>query len=66
MRKGARLLNTLFDEKRLSKLIANLDILTGVPANILDVTGRDIRLFSGHPPFCRRSEERRVGKECRL
>ena len=51
-------MNTLFDEKRLSKLIANLDILTGVPANILDVTGRDIRLF--------RSEERRVGKECRL
>ena len=51
--KGARLLNTLFDEKRLSRLIANLDILTGVPANILDVTGRDIRLFSGHPPFCR-------------
>lgn len=46
-------MNTLFDEKRLSKLIANLDILTGVPANILDVTGRDIRLFSGHPPFCK-------------
>lgn len=46
-------MNTLFDEKRLRKLIANLDTLTGVPANILDVTGRDIQLFSGHPPFCR-------------
>lgn len=46
-------MNTLFDEKRLRKLIANLDILTGVPANILDTQGRDIQLFSGHPPFCR-------------
>ena len=46
-------MNTLFDEKRLRKLIANLNILTGVPANILDIQGRDIQLFSGHPPFCR-------------
>lgn len=46
-------MNTLFDETRLRRLIANLDTLTGVPANILDVTGRDIQLFSGHPPFCR-------------
>ncbi len=46
-------MNTLFDEKRLRKLIANLDVLTSVPANILDVSGRDIQLFSGHPPFCK-------------
>ena len=45
-------MNTLFDEKRLRKLIANLQILTGVPANILDADGRDIYLFGGHPPFC--------------
>ena len=45
-------MNTLFDEKRLRKLIANLQILTGVPANILDTDGRDIYLFGGHPPFC--------------
>lgn len=46
-------MNILFDEERLRKLIANLNILTGVPANILDMTGRDINLFRGHPPFCR-------------
>lgn len=46
-------MNTLFDEKGLRKLIANLKILTGIPANILDPEGRDINLFRGHPPFCR-------------
>lgn len=46
-------MNILFDEERLRKLIANLNILTGVPANILDLSGRDINLFRGHPPFCR-------------
>ena len=50
---GAAQVNTLFDEKRLRRLIANLHLLTGVPANILDTQGRDIQLFSGHPPFCR-------------
>ena len=29
-------MNILFDEERLRKLIANLNILTGLPANILD------------------------------
>ena len=46
-------MNIRFDEERLRKLIANLNILTGVPANILDLSGRDINLFRGHPPFCR-------------
>lgn len=46
-------LNILFDEEQLRRLIANLKILTGVPANILDPEGRDINLFRGHPPFCR-------------
>lgn len=46
-------MNTLFDEKRLRKLIANLSILTGVPANILDTQGLDRYLFGGHPPFCK-------------
>lgn len=46
-------MNTLFDEKQLRKLIANLDILTGLPANILDTQGKDLCLFSGHPPFCK-------------
>ena len=46
-------MNILFDEEQLRKLIANLKILTGLPANILDPEGRDINLFRGHPPFCR-------------
>ncbi|MCI9119999.1 MAG: helix-turn-helix domain-containing protein [Oscillibacter sp.] len=46
-------MNIRFDEERLRKLIANLNILTGLPANILDPEGRDINLFRGHPPFCR-------------
>ena len=46
-------MNILFDEDQLRRLIANLKILTGVPANILDPEGRDINLFRGHPPFCR-------------
>lgn len=46
-------MNILFDEEQLRKLIANLKILTGVPANILDPEGRDINLLQGHPPFCR-------------
>ena len=40
-------MNILFDEERLRKLIANLNILTGLPANILDPKGRDINLFKG-------------------
>ena len=46
-------MNTHFDEKRLRRLIANLSVLTGVPANILDTEGRDRYLFGGHPPFCK-------------
>ena len=46
-------MNILFDEEQLRKLIANLIVLTGLPANILDPEGRDINLFRGHPPFCR-------------
>ena len=41
--------NTLFDEEQLRRLIANLKILTGVPANILDPEGRAINdLPEGH------------------
>lgn len=56
-------MNTLFDEKRLRKLIANLTILTGVPANILDAQGRDIYLFGGHPPFCKAVNANAEGHE---
>ncbi|MCI9156573.1 MAG: helix-turn-helix domain-containing protein [Lawsonibacter sp.] len=56
-------MNTLFDEEQLRKLIANLKILTGVPANILDPEGRDINLFRGHPPFCRAINDLPEGHE---
>ncbi len=57
------LLDILFDEEQLRKLIANLNILTGLPANILDPEGRDINLFRGHPPFCRRLNDLPEGHE---
>lgn len=56
-------MNVLFDEEQLRKLIANLNILTGVPANILDPEGRDINLFQGHPPFCRAINDLPEGHE---
>ena len=54
-------MNTLFDEKRLRRLIANLNILTGVPANILDAQGRDRYLFGGHPPLLQGGQRRPGG-----
>lgn len=45
-------MNTIYNEERLRRLISNLNTLTGVPANILDTQGRDVHMFSGHPPFC--------------
>ena len=56
-------MNTLFDEEQLRKLIANLNILTGLPANILDPEGRDINLLQGHPPFCRAVNDLPEGHE---
>ena len=56
-------MNILFDEEGLRKLIANLNILTGLPANILDPEGRDINLFRGHPPFCRMLNDLPEGHE---
>lgn len=56
-------MNILFDEEQLRRLIANLKILTGVPANILDPEGRDINLFRGHPPFCRMVNDLPEGHE---
>ena len=56
-------MNILFDEEQLRRLIANLKILTGLPANILDPDGRDINLFRGHPPFCRMINDLPEGHE---
>lgn len=46
-------MDILFDEEQLLKLVTNLYVLTGLTANILDPTGRDIHLFKDHPPFCK-------------
>ena len=56
-------MNILFDEEQLRQLITNLNILTGLPANILDPEGRDINLFQGHPPFCRKINDLPEGHE---
>ncbi len=56
-------MNIFFDEERLRKLIANLNTLTGLPANILDPEGRDFNLFRGHPPFCRMLNDLPEGHE---
>lgn len=56
-------MNTLFDEDQLRQLTSNLNILTGLPANILDPEGRDINLFQGHPPFCRMINDLPEGHE---
>ncbi|MGM9661777.1 MAG: PocR ligand-binding domain-containing protein [Oscillospiraceae bacterium] len=48
-------MNILFNDDRLLRLITNLQTLTGIRANILDVNGKDIHLnISDHKSFCRR------------
>lgn len=47
-------MNVLFDQEQLTRLISNLQTLTGIRANILDGSGRDICLTSGHSSFCER------------
>ena len=56
-------MNILFDEEQLRKLVANLKVLTGLPANILDPEGRDINLFRGHPPCCKMINDLPEGHE---
>ena len=46
-------MDILFDEKRLTQLVTNLYVLTGITANILDPQGMDIHLLQEQPPFCR-------------
>ena len=47
-------MNVLLDQEQLTRLISNLQTLTGIRANILDASGRDICLTSGHSSFCER------------
>lgn len=45
-------MNIVFDHKRLLQLITSLYTLTGIRANIFDLSGRDICLSDDHAPFC--------------
>ena len=45
-------MNILFNNDRLLRLITNLYTLTGIRANIFDLSGKDICLTQGHMPFC--------------
>ncbi|MGN0982423.1 MAG: PocR ligand-binding domain-containing protein [Candidatus Limivicinus sp.] len=45
-------MNVLFNSNRLSELLNNLQLLTGIWVNIFDADGKDIRLFGNATPFC--------------
>lgn len=45
-------MNILYNNDRLLRLITNLYTLTGIRANIFDLSGKDICLTQGHMPFC--------------
>ena len=45
-------MNILFNNDQLLRLITNLYTLTGIRANIFDLSGKDICLTQGHMPFC--------------
>ncbi len=46
-------MNILFNNDRLQRLIGNLHTLTGIWANIFDISGKDIQISGEHNPFCR-------------
>lgn len=45
-------MNTVFDHEKLLQLITNLYTLTGIRANIFDLSGKDICLSDDRAPFC--------------
>ena len=47
-------MNILFHNDELLRLITNLYTLTGIRANIFDLSGKDICLDDEHMPFCAR------------
>ena len=61
-------MNVLFNSSRISELLNNLQMLTGVWVNIFDAAGRDIKLFGNATAFCRHiqgsSEGRLRFEEC--
>lgn len=46
-------MNVLFNSNRLSELLNNLQLLTGIWVNIFDAGGRDIKLSGDSAGFCR-------------
>lgn len=66
-RKGITV-NVLFNSSRLSELLNNLQMLTGVWVNIFDADGKDIKLFGIATSFCRHIQStpdgRRRCEEC--
>jgi len=46
--------NVLFNSSRLSELLNNLKLLTGIWVNIFDANGRDIKLSGNSTDFCQR------------
>ncbi len=54
-------MNVLFDQEQLARLISSLQTLTGIRANVLDASGRDIGLTIGHTAFCRQINEDPAG-----
>ena len=61
-------MNVLFNSNRLSELLNNLQLLTGIWVNIFDADGKDIRLFGNAIPFCQHiqadPEGRRRCEDC--
>lgn len=47
-------MNILFNNEELLRLLTNLYTLTGIRANIFDLTGKDVGLDDEHMPFCAR------------
>ena len=61
-------MNVLFNSNRLSGLLNNLQLLTGIWVNIFDADGKDIRLFGNAASFCQHiqteGEGRRRCEDC--
>ena len=61
-------MNVLFNSNRLSELLNNLQLLTGIWVNIFDADGKDIRLFGNAAALCQHiqaeAEGRRRCEDC--
>lgn len=55
-------MNILYNSTRLSELLNNLQLLTGIWVNIFDTDGRDIGLLGNRKDFCRYIQEQPEGR----